>query len=75
MFWWATIIFAAGVFAMIYVYSVIESTFVIPEEWKQRLESKCQITLGFFSFTNASLIEGGTLGMVVGGYYSLLGFY
>jgi hypothetical protein len=75
MFWWASIIFGAGVLALLYVFYVVDTTFEIPVEWKQRLEAKCSTSISFFSFTNASLIEGGTVGMVIGGYFSLLSFY
>lgn len=60
---------------MMYLYSVVSASFVIPQEWQDRLEQKCQLTISFMSFSNASLIEGGAAGLVLGAYYGVLGFY
>lgn len=73
-FWWATIIFAASISAMLYVFYVVDSSFTVPIEWQTRLEAKCQLTISFFSFSNASLIEGGAVGLIFGAYYGVIAF-
>lgn len=41
---------------MMSVYMVVSANFAIPQEWKDRLLTKCDKSLAFMSFTNASLI-------------------
>jgi hypothetical protein len=60
---------------MMVVYFIVESTFVIPQDWRDRLLQKCDAKLSFMSFTNASLIEGGAVGLLYGAYVGILSLY
>lgn len=53
---------------------LVDNSFVIPNDWKLRLANKCSSQLSFMSFTNASLIEGGAVGLTIGAYYGILNF-
>ena len=73
-FWWAAIISGVTMTGMMYVFYQVDKNFNIPNEWKERLQTKCQSTITFMSFTNASLIEGGAVGLIIGAYFSALVF-
>jgi hypothetical protein len=68
LFWWAIILFTAALGIMIYVYYVVNSSFIVPQDWQTRLEAKCHLTISFMSFSNASLIEGGVVALIFGAY-------
>jgi hypothetical protein len=55
-FWVSAIIFSISMALMMSVYMVVSANFDIPQEWKDRLLAKCDKSLAFMSFTNASLI-------------------
>jgi membrane-associated phospholipid phosphatase len=72
LFWWAVILFTAALGIMIYVYYVVNSSFIVPQDWETRLEAKCHLTISFMSFSNASLIEGGVVALIFGAYQGAL---
>jgi len=57
------------------IYFIVNATFAIPQDWRDRLLAKCDTNVSFISFTNASLIEGGAVGIVFGGYVGILSLY
>lgn len=74
-FWFASLLTAAAIGSMILTFYVVDNSFEIPLDWQQRLEQKCATeSIAFMSFTNASLIEGGALGLLIGAYYGILNF-
>jgi len=38
LFWWAVILFVAALGSMLYVFYVVSSSFIVPQEWQTRLE-------------------------------------
>ena len=71
----STIIFLA-IFTMLCVtFFIVDADFSIPIDWKQRLLNKCSASVSFFSFTNASLIEGGSAAILYGGYLGTVNLY
>jgi hypothetical protein len=60
---------------MMMIFFAVDISFQIPLEWKQRLLTKCDSNLSFMSFTNASLIEGGAIGLFYGAYLGILNIY
>ena len=72
LFWWAVILFTAALGIMIYVYYVVNASFIVPQDWETRLEAKCHLTISFMSFSNASLIEGGIVALIFGAYQGAL---
>ena len=71
----SSLIFLA-IFAMLCVtFFVVDADFSIPIDWKQRLLNKCSASVSFFSFTNASLIEGGSAAILYGGYLGTVSLY
>ena len=71
----STLIFLA-IFAMLCVtFFIVDADFSIPIDWKQRLLNKCSASVSFFSFTNASLIEGGSAAILYGGYLGTVNLY
>jgi hypothetical protein len=65
-----------ALFAMLCVtFFIVDADFSIPIDWKQRLLNKCSASVSFFSFSNASLIEGGSAAILYGGYLGTVNLY
>jgi hypothetical protein len=71
----SSLIFLATLAMLCVTFYVIDSDFSIPIDWRQRLINKCSASVTFFSFTNASLIEGGSAAILFGGYLGIVNLY
>jgi hypothetical protein len=71
----SSLIFLATLAMLCATFYVIDSDFSIPIDWRQRLINKCSASVTFFSFTNASLIEGGSAAILFGGYLGIVNLY
>lgn len=71
----STLIFLVSLGVLCLTFFIVDSDFSIPIDWKQRLLNKCSASVSFLSFTNASLIEGGSAAIIYGGYLGTVNLY
>lgn len=64
--------FAALMGTTMMTFDIVDENFTVPEDWVTRLKNKCGKSITLFSFNGASLIEGGTMALFLGGYYGML---
>ncbi len=71
----STLIFFVSLGILCLTFFIVNATFTIPIDWRQRLLNKCSANVSFLSFTNASMIEGGSAAIFFGAYLGTLSLY